>query len=93
LLRISLVIADTDRDYLQRLSEYIRTTYPLRIQVSAFSDAAALVEYLAAGRRSDILLIAPDLVNETVLQWAPDLVVCLTAPDRSVVPLGRHCLN
>lgn len=93
MLRISMVIADTDREYLQCLSEYIRTTYPLRIQVSAFSDAAALVEYLAAGGRSDILLIAPDLINETVLQWAPDLVVCLAVPEKTVIPLDRPRVN
>lgn len=58
--KVRLVIADTDENYLQQLSDYARTAHKHRLLVSSFTAKESLLNYLASGEKVDALLISSE---------------------------------
>ncbi|WP_026476470.1 AAA family ATPase [Alkaliphilus transvaalensis] len=63
-MRIHMVIADNDKDYLEALEGYLTENYQFKLHLSIFSRKEYLDQSLKeANREIDILLISPEMLS------------------------------
>ncbi|MHB9094688.1 MAG: P-loop NTPase family protein [Eubacteriales bacterium] len=60
--KIRLVLADRDGKYLDKLTEFINSSFLSRIKVSSYTKVDLLEEYLSSGEKTDVLLAHPDFL-------------------------------
>ncbi|NLC67948.1 MAG: AAA family ATPase [Clostridiaceae bacterium] len=65
MMRLSLVIADKDKAYVESLTGFLTDKYPQKFRVSFFTDKNHLADFLMkSGEKVEVLLISPELYDE-----------------------------
>ncbi len=92
--RLSLIIADADKPYLDSLVDFISTNYSQKFQVSAFTKSDALEKHISLGDiKPDILLVAPDLCPKASAYGNSTCVILLVAGMLPEHMEGRTAIN
>ena len=86
--RLSLVMADGDRDYLARFERFLIVNYPQRFEVFSFSSSDALLDFLNSHEKKDILLINRKLYRKELRFIGVDSVIFLSGDSSEAVPEG-----
>ncbi|HOJ12536.1 MAG TPA: AAA family ATPase [Clostridiales bacterium] len=61
MLKLSLIIADEDKAYIESLVGFLMDKHPHKFQINSFTNRDYLLEFLSKSReKADILLITPD---------------------------------
>jgi MinD-like ATPase involved in chromosome partitioning or flagellar assembly len=76
--RLSLVIADYDAEYLQNFEKYLITYHPKRFEMTSFSAAEPLNEYLRGPHKTDILLVSSKMYKEITDTGKQEIVLILS---------------
>jgi len=79
--RLSLVIADNDKDYLQSLEKYLVSRYPQKFDIYLFSSVDKLSGFLTNTERKDIILINEKIYSDTLDIKRTDTVLLLSEND------------
>lgn len=86
--RLSLVIADLDRDYLSKLERFLVVNYPQRFDIYSFSSHGKLSEFLNASEKRDILLVNSILFKRELNLKNVEAVIVLKGDGLDSVPEG-----
>ncbi|MUK87027.1 AAA family ATPase [Ornithinibacillus sp. L9] len=90
LKKIRIVIADTNKDYLESLGAYMRTSSNSKqFIVTYFSNFESLQKYIHQGEIIDILLISPEM-NRSDIQTSKDTLVILLEDDALARSVKSH---
>lgn len=76
--RLSLVIADKDKDYLMSLEKYLVLKYPQRFDIFLFSSGENLSGFLKSTEQIDIMLINSKMYSSALELKPIDTVVILS---------------
>lgn len=87
-MNISIAIADTNRDYLERLGAVLQEYEDL--SVSIFTSAEILERTLQS-KRFDIVLFDPDLSDAKIAFYNTKLAICLYSEDARNTALYSEC--
>lgn len=78
--RLNLLLADTDKWYLESLSSYIRHSFGIRFNVFIFSQLSTLMDFFVNScDTAHILLISTDLYSDELQSYNAGLTILLTA--------------
>ncbi len=91
--RLSLVVADLDRDYLSRLERFLMVNYPQRFDIYSFSSRGKLSEFLSNPEKKDILLINGILFKQELDLKNIETVVLLKGDGLDAPPEGMDAVN
>lgn len=97
--RISLVMADGNRDYITRFERFLIVNYPQRFEVFSFSSSDMLLDFLNNHDKKDILLINRKIyAKELKLMGADGVtransVIFLSGDGGAAVPEGFHVID
>lgn len=91
--RLSLVIADLDRDYLSKLERFLMVNYPQRFDIFSFSSHGKLAEFLNSPEKRDILLINSILFKRELNLKNVEAVILLKGDDLETIPEGTEAVN
>ena len=65
--KLNLIVADTDKAYLEALSSCLTDTHSNKFQLSCFTEQRYLAEYLSSSNTMvDILLISPNMLTDSL---------------------------
>lgn len=87
-MNITIAIADTDRDYLERLVEVLQEYMDLSISVFT---SARMLEQALENKRFDIVLFDPDLASEKVAFFHTKAAICLYSEEAENTALYAEC--
>ncbi len=76
-MKIDLIIADKDNEYMSRFVNYLALKYEDKYSISQFNDSEALDAYLQK-EKCDIVLITPEMYEATLQLQNVKLTVLLT---------------
>ena len=79
----NLIIADTHKEYVNRLSTYILKTYGNDYEIEVFHDKSQLKDRIQQ-RKCEVLLLAPQLCDSEIYFKNIKLPIILTDEDQSV---------
>ncbi len=91
--RLSLVIADLDRDYLSKLERFLMVNYPQRFDIFSFSSQGKLSEFLSNPEKRDILLINSILFKHELNLKNVEVVILLKGDGLETVSEGTEAAN
>ena len=91
--RLSLVIADLDRDYLSKLERFLMVNYPQRFDIFSFSSHGKLSEFLNSPDKRDILLINSILFKRELSLKNIDSVILLKGDGIETIPEEIDAVN
>lgn len=91
--RLSLVIADLDRDYLSKLEKFLMVNYPQRFDIYSFSSHGKLSEFLNNPEKRDILLINSILFKRELNLKNAESVILLKGDGLDTVPEGMDSVK
>lgn len=97
--RLSLVMADGDRDYLARFERFLIVNYPQRFEVFSFSSSDTLLDFLNNHDKKDILLINRKIYRKELRFIGVDSVtgansvIFLSGDGGEVVPEGFDVID
>lgn len=81
--KLSLVIAEADRTYIESFARYIRNSeYTSRFDIKLFSKQEAINQYLTENERINILLTSPDMISDYQEGQGVDLIIYLSETDQ-----------
>ncbi len=91
--RLSLVLADRDKDYLAKFEKFLMINYPQRFELFSFSSFNKLSEFLNIPDKRDILLINSNLYNKELQMKDIEAVVFLSGDNAEHTPEGFETIN
>ncbi len=91
--RLSLVMADEDRDYLARFERFLIVNYPQRFEVFSFSSSDTLLDFLNKHDKKDILLINRKIYRKELRFIGVDSVIFLSGDSSEAVPEGFDVID
>lgn len=91
--RLNVVIADTDKAYVDNMVSYLMTNHSERFQVSSFTKQEFLYDFLSGLKKVDVLLISTDMYNESLPKENVTSVVLLTQGKLSAKFHGLNFIN
>ncbi len=80
--RLSIIIADSDRDYLKSLERFLIVNYPKRFEIYTFSSHSKLSDHLSSASNIDILVLGQQLYQKN-LKIENVMLVLLLSEERS----------
>ena len=91
--RLSLVIADDDRDYLIKLVKFLMVNYPQRFDIFSFSSLSKLTDFLGSSEKRDILLINSKIYKKELQLKNIEVVIFLSEDSTEPIPEGFDTLS
>lgn len=91
--RLSLVIADSDRDYLTKFEKFLMVNYPQRFDIFSFSSPDKLSDFLNSPDKKDILLINTKLYEKELQLKNTEIVILLSDDGAEPIHEGFNTIN
>lgn len=91
--RLSLVIADSDADYLAKFEKFLMVNYPQRFDIFSFSSSGNLSDFLSNPDKRDILLINSNMYKKGLQLKNIDAVILLSGDGEELIPEGVEAIN
>ncbi|TYQ16065.1 UNVERIFIED_CONTAM: Mrp family chromosome partitioning ATPase [Acetivibrio alkalicellulosi] len=92
--RITLVIADTDEEYVERIVNYLMSEHSHKFQVNSFTKQEILINYLNdTTKKVDVLLISPSMMSNSIPENKAEVIILLTSGNIASNSKDYECVN
>ena len=91
--RLSLVIADSDMEYIAKFERFLVVNYPQQFDIFSFSSYGKLSNFLNSPTKREILLINSKMYNQELQLRNIEKVIFLSGDGAEHIPDGFEALN